>query len=419
MARKRESSSLVIAPLLGRNLSLRRETSPGCDSDTVAAVSTAGTIVHLGLLAQARAAAASAGCRAVAHRAFQRPTMNLRTVADRRRAGRNGVKLPAGVGPAVRGPLVPAHAIGEGDLEQVVITCGKPLEDVGQRVAFVAGQVRQRCDRAPGQYHRLRTARRPEGRQRGPRSILTHTRSLAWSSSARYSSSRLLRGLRSRRPVSGVPSPARWGCSRWPKSGRGDVVARAHHRAPVLEDLHIVDEVERASSVVWPAQASTTRRSSSRSSPAGVEVVGGREAEDAAQALDGLRRKQPAGIHSPCHFGGEQRGKSLSRRRYARTGGLLAPPARLLPGAEVAGRIVGGRVSGGSFSTWPCQGRLVRWGDTSTHSRSARCTCVNVIGKVEGFHIQLIRGIVMRVCAIISHGAAARALTLAAPPMII
>ena len=51
-----------------------------------------------------------------------------------------GVEQPFGMGLAIERSLVEAHRIGEGDLEQVVVTYGDQFQELGEGGCFGGGQ---------------------------------------------------------------------------------------------------------------------------------------------------------------------------------------------------------------------------------------------------------------------------------------
>ena len=118
--------------------------------------------MHRVYLAQALRAAVSGVRSRWGMPSISKPTMNLRTVAERS-SGRviMGVQVLPGVRFAVEGRLVKTHRIGETDLEQIVVARGHLLEDIRERADLGGVEIRQGGQVGIGQQQHLETARLP------------------------------------------------------------------------------------------------------------------------------------------------------------------------------------------------------------------------------------------------------------------
>ncbi len=257
-----------------------------------------------------------------------------------------GVQLPVGIAAAVRGLAVPAHAVGEAGLEEVVVAGGQPLENRGQGVPLGVGEVGEGLHRPPGQEHGLEGPDRPKGDQGHPMVVFHHD-ARAIVPNGQFGGQ--IVHQQGRAVVLEVGALGDLFLGRFhghpavgPDLAVGVGVGAAHHRAFVLEDLHIVDAGTSAQihhllgpHIHHPADVCGVHLGQG-------EVVPGAEADHPAGAGLRLGLEEGAAAHIPPGPVQKQGGKIILKDKGVGVVGILRrAPRPLIAGAKITFRVVG------------------------------------------------------------------------------
>ena len=156
-----------------------------------------------------------------------------------------GVEVPFRMRRAIYWRLMEAHGVGEADVEEVVIAGGEALEDVGEGVAFVTGELGEQTEVAAGEDHGFEGPDGPPGNEGGEVAVFDDDSIAGGALGGEIAAEQA-------GAFFGEVGLLGFGFQGWfvgdvaggPDLAVGVGVAGAHHGSAIFEDLDVVDPVD-------------------------------------------------------------------------------------------------------------------------------------------------------------------------------